>query len=143
MGRKCAMSSEEDTQNRCRVNIGGWNGFLWRNNSGVHQVIGKDGKTSRVIRYGLANDSAPRNKEYKSTDLIGFVPRIIMPEDVGKTIAQFLAFEIKKPGWHMVPSDIHAAAQWEYMKDVGAGGGIASFITHPDQLEGLLHDIRP
>lgn len=131
------MSSEEDTQNRLRVAIGGMDGFLWRNNSGAL----KDAK-GRWIRYGLANDSQQRNATYKSSDLIGLVPRLITPQDVGKTIAQFIAIEVKRPDWHMVPSDKRAAAQWEFLKDVGARGGIASFITHPDQLGGLLNDIR-
>lgn len=136
------MSSEEDTQNRLRVAIGGVDGFLWRNNNGVHQVTDKNGKVTRVTRYGLANDSQQRNATYKSSDLIGLVPRLITPQDVGKTIAQFIAIEVKRPDWHMVPSDKRAAAQWEFLKDVGARGGIASFITHPDQLGGLLSDIR-
>lgn len=136
------MVSEADTQNRIRIAIGAMDGRLWRNNSGVHNIYGKDGKVLRVIRYGLANDSKRDNEDYKSSDTIGYLRRIITQEDVGKMIAQFLAFEVKDPDWHITPSDKRAHAQWNFMSDVISNGGIASFITHPDQLEGLLNDIR-
>ena len=132
------MSSEEDTQNRLRVAMSQRGGFLWRNNSGVHIIYRPDGRVDRVIRYGLANDSKRDNDKFKSCDLIGLTPRIIQPQDVGRLFGIFTAPEVKHPDWTLRPSDARGHAQLKYINAVIACGGFAGFVTHPDQLEGLI-----
>lgn len=79
---------------------------LFRNNVGAC----KD-ETGRVIRYGLCNDSAQMNKTVKSSDLIGIRPVIITPDMVGHTIGQFVAREVKRPGWSYRGTDREVAQQ--------------------------------
>jgi len=79
---------------------------LFRNNVGAC----KD-ETGRVIRYGLCNDSAQMNKAVKSSDLIGIRPVIITPDMMGHTIGQFVAREVKRPGWSYRGTDREVAQQ--------------------------------
>lgn len=79
---------------------------LFRNNVGAC----KD-DTGRVIRYGLSNDSAQMNKAIKSSDLIGIRPVIITPDMMGHTIGQFVAREVKRPGWSYRGTDREVAQQ--------------------------------
>ena len=79
---------------------------LFRNNVGAC----KD-DTGRVIRYGLCNDSAQMNKAVKSSDLIGIRPVIITPDMIGHTISQFVAREVKRPGWSYRGTDREVAQQ--------------------------------
>jgi len=79
---------------------------LFRNNVGAC----KD-ETGRVIRYGLCNDSAQMNKTVKSSDLIGIRPVIITPDMMGHTIGQFVAREVKRPGWSYRGTDREVAQQ--------------------------------
>lgn len=79
---------------------------LFRNNVGAC----KD-DTGRVIRYGLCNDSAQMNKAVKSSDLIGIRPVIITLDMVGHTIGQFVAREVKRPGWSYRGTDREVAQQ--------------------------------
>lgn len=79
---------------------------LFRNNVGAC----KD-DTGRVIRYGLCNDSAQMNKAVKSSDLIGIRPVIITPDMMGHTIGQFVAREVKRPGWSYRGTDREVAQQ--------------------------------
>jgi hypothetical protein len=57
-------------------------GRLWRNNCGV--AFHKNGS---VVRYGVANPGG--------SDLIGLMPRVIRPQDVGRTVGVFAAVEAK------------------------------------------------
>lgn len=79
---------------------------LFRNNVGAC----KD-DTGRVIRYGLCNDSTQMNKAVKSSDLIGIRPVIITPDMMGHTIGQFVAREVKRPGWSYRGTDREVAQQ--------------------------------
>lgn len=101
---------------------------LFRNNVGAL----KD-ERGVPVRYGLANDNAALNKRLKSSDLIGWRPLTITPDMVGKIVAQFLAREVKAPGW-TYRGDPHEQAQANFIHLVQADGGDAGFATGPGSL---------
>ncbi len=96
---------------------------VWRNNVGAC----KD-ETGRVIRYGLCNDSAQMNKAIKSSDLVGIRPVIITQDHVGHTIGQFVAREVKRPGWRYTGTD-REVAQLAFGQLVSSMGGDFKFAT--------------
>lgn len=81
-------------------------GRLWRNNCGYLQA--KDG---RWVKFGVSNPGG--------SDGIGFKPTLITQEMVGKTIAIFLAIEIKKD------EGILSTEQIKFIDAVNKSGGIA------------------
>jgi len=101
---------------------------VFRNNSGAM----KD-ETGRVVRYGLANDSARINEKIKSHDLIGWTRVVITPEMVGQTVAVFTSIECKREGWKPNPTDKREQAQRTWAEAVTLAGGIARFISDPGQ----------
>lgn len=101
---------------------------LFRNNVGAL----KD-ERGVPVRYGLANDNAALNKRLKSSDLIGWRPLTITPDMVGGIVAQFLAREVKAPGW-TYRGDAHEQAQAAFIHLVQADGGDAAFATGPGSL---------
>jgi len=98
---------------------------LWRNNSGA-----ATDQSGRLIRYGLANTSAVASKRIKSSDLIGIRPILIGPEHVGQTFGQFVAIEVKAPGWKYRGND-REKAQMRYIQIVVGLGGHAKFSNDP------------
>ncbi len=108
----------------------GWG--LLRNNSGA--CLDANG---RMIRYGLGNDSARLNRQFKSSDLIGVRPVTITPDMVGQTIGQFVAIECKAPGWKLRPGDARAQAQLRFGEWVVRHGGHFQFATGVDDVWGL------
>lgn len=86
---------------------------LWRNNSGAVT----DAETGRLIRYGLCNDSKQLNARFKSADLVGLKPD-----------GQFVAREIKAPGWRFTGTE-REMAQLAWIELVNAWGGDAAFAT--------------
>lgn len=84
---------------------------LWRNNSGA--LPGADG---RPVRFGLGNDSATLNQVMKSSDLIGITPR-----------GQFIALEVKKPGWQWSGTP-RERAQQAFLEHIRRNYGIAGFV---------------
>lgn len=102
--------------------------YLWRNNVGALKDEG-----GRLVRYGLANDSAPVNKRLKSSDLIGIRPFVIAPEHVGRLFGQFVAREVKEPGWTF-RGDERETAQQTFIHLVQTNGGDAAFATGPGSL---------
>lgn len=124
---------EAAVQQRVQLEVARHGGLIYRNNVGACVD-----ETGRMIRYGLANDSAQMNKVIKSSDLIGAVPVLIGPQHIGMTLGVFTALEVKKPGWHLTPGDQRAQAQLKFLELVRSVGGIASFVTDPAQVSGII-----
>ena len=96
---------------------------MWRNNSGALQD-----KTGRLVRYGLANDSAAINAVLKSHDLIGIRKVPITQAMVGTVIGQFVTRECKPPDWQYTGDD-HEVAQLGFGNLINSMGGDAAFVT--------------
>lgn len=129
--------SESYTQQKARIEVAKQGGVAWRNNVGALKT--KEQHTcprcqfhfevkQAPIRWGLCNDSAGLNKVYKSSDLIGIMPRQITQEMVGSVIGQFVAIETKKQGW-TYKGDPHETAQLAWLTLVASKGGLSFFST--------------
>jgi hypothetical protein len=118
-------STEAGASQRMRLEVAQAGGVMWRNNVGAMQD-----ETGRWVRYGLANESQQMNRHIKSSDLIGIIPVRIEPHMVGTVIGQFIAREMKKPGWQYggTPREV---AQLKFIDLVLSKGGDASFSTGP------------
>lgn len=101
---------------------------LWRNNVGAAQ----DAK-GNWTRFGLANDSNAVNAAFKSSDLIGVRPVTITPDQVGCTIGQFVAIEVKRGGW-VYKGNPREKAQLAFLHAIEAVGGFAKFANGVDAL---------
>ena len=119
--RASSLSSEQAVQAAIRLKASKEGIPLWRNNTGVL----KD-QRGTPVRFGLANDNAKVNAQFKSSDLIGIWPTRIEDEDVGRVIGQFCAIEVKAPGWKGIKTD-REFAQSRFLQNVKAMGGVAMF----------------
>lgn len=121
--------SEAWSQQRARFRIAEQGGMAWRNNVGAtpSKCPHCAGKLD-VVRYGLMNDSTKLNKKIKSGDLVLAIPRLIRPQDVGRTIAQFGMVETKRPGWVYSGTD-REVAQAAALALINSLGGFATFST--------------
>ena len=119
--------SEAATQQRIRLEACKQGKRLWRNNNGATLD-----ETGRMIRFGLANDSAALSKQIKSSDLIGITPHYITAADVGGLVGVFTSIECKRPGWTYkgTPREV---AQLAWINLVLSMGGIAKFATGPEE----------
>ncbi len=115
--------TEAYSQSAIRLEAGQKDILLFRNNVGAL----KD-KAGRLIRYGLANDSADMNDVIKSADLIGIRKVLITPQHVGYYIGQFVSREAKEPGWQYTGAD-REVAQLAWLNMILAHGGDAAFAT--------------
>lgn len=121
--------SEAWAQQQVRFRVAHAGGMGWRNNVGATPAKCPDCGTKRQpIRYGLANDSAQLNDKVKSSDLILAIPRLIQPEDVGRTIAQFGSIETKRPGW-VYTGKGQEPGQAAWLALIKKLGGFAAFST--------------
>jgi len=126
--------SEAWAQQNTRFTIGHAGAFSWRNNVlATPSKCPKCNAKQRPIRCGLANDSTELNDEIKSSDLILAIPRLITPEMVGTTMAQFGSVECKKPGWKYTGKE-QEPAQAAWLALVASFGGYARFSTGDIQL---------
>lgn len=124
---------ESGVQQRVQLELSKVGALVYRNNVGACVD-----ETGRMIRYGLANDSAQLNRVIKSSDLIAVVPVVIQPHHVGRIAGLFGAFEIKAPGWHLTPGDQRGHAQAKFIELVRSVGGIGGFVTDPAQIHGMI-----
>lgn len=120
-----AAQSEAHVQSAVTLEAPKHGVLLFRNNVGAL----RDAR-GRLVRYGLANDSAALNKRLKSSDLIGWRRVLIQPHHVGSTIAQFTARECKPSDW-VWSGSAHEVAQLNFINLVTADGGDAAFATSP------------
>tara|TARA_R100000541_G_scaffold8848_1_gene16457 strand:+ start:844 stop:1365 length:522 start_codon:yes stop_codon:yes gene_type:complete len=129
--------SEDWAQAQVRMAVARAGGLAWRNNVGANKTkevhvcpacAFRFEVTRPPLRWGLCNDSAKLNKVMKSSDLIGGRPIVITPSDVGRTILQFFAIEMKKPGWSW-SGDSHEQAQAAYGSLVMQKHGFFAFST--------------
>ncbi len=102
--------TETGVQSRVRLAAAQAGYLVWRNNVGAME----DAK-GRVVRFGLANDSAKVNKTIKSSDLVGIKPN-----------GQWWSREIKEPGWHYTGTE-REIAQLRFIHLVAMQGGDAAF----------------
>ena len=112
------MPSERDIQHAIRLTAGRAPHCLWRNNVGQARM--PDGST---VRFGLCQGSS---------DLIGLTPTLITPEHVGKTIARFVAIEVKTPTGRLTPE------QERFLALVTAKGGLAGVARSPADALAIL-----
>ena len=83
--------SEAAAQQQIRIEAPKRGIRLWRNNNGATMD-----ETDRLIRYGLANDSAATSKAIKSSDLIVISPVQILPNHIGLTFAVVTSSEVTR-----------------------------------------------
>jgi len=98
------MASETALLSRLLIRVSQLGARIFRNNVGRLQD-----RRGRWVQYGLC---------VGSSDLIGYVPVIIQPEHVGRTIAVFLAIECKSADGRLRPE------QQQFLKVVQSHGGI-------------------
>lgn len=115
-------ASESYTQSLTRLALAKHGCVTFRNNVGALQDA-----EGRLVRYGLANDSAAQNKLTKSSDLIGIRPVHITVDMVGQTIGQFVAVECKKGDWKPGEDKVREQAQQNFGLLVMAHGGHFQF----------------
>jgi hypothetical protein len=121
--------SEAWAQQQIRFSVARQGAYSWRNNVGATPAKCREcGAQQQPVRYGLANDSEKLNQEIKSGDLILAIPRIIRPEDVGRTIAQFGSIEAKEPGW-VFSGTKREKGQAAWATLINKIGGFARFST--------------
>ena len=118
--------SEARQQSLIRLDAAANGVWLTRNNVGAFM----DPDSSRLVRYGLANESKQQNQQIKSADLIGFRKRFIVTADVGTVIAQFVSRECKHEGWKYTGRG-REVAQARWRDFINANGGDAAFASGP------------
>lgn len=117
------MSTEAEVIKQLELAAPRYNMRLFRNNVGAYRD-----QSGRLIRYGLANNSAQLNKQVKSSDLIGIKQVTITPDMVGKTIGVFVSIEAKAPGWIYHGTE-REMAQQRWIDFINNMGGVAYFST--------------
>jgi hypothetical protein len=109
------MPERKDVINPILLGATKLGGRLFRNNSGI--AFHRDGS---YVRYGVGSPGAP--------DILGWVPRLIVPEDVGQTLALFTAIEAKT-GDQRPTKD-----QEQFLRVVKQAGGLAFWGRDPQEI---------
>jgi len=122
------QTGETAVQTKIRLEASAKGLRMWRNNVGATM----DAK-GNFIRYGLANDTPAMNKKVKSSDLIGIRPVVITADHIGHTIGQFVAREVKAPGWVYTGTE-REAAQLKFIELIISMGGDARFTDREGTL---------
>lgn len=94
---------------------------LFRNNTGAI----KDSE-GRLVRFGLCKGSS---------DLIGFKPVTVTPDMVGKTVAVFVAVEVKTPNGKATPEQVN------FVNRVKEHGGIAGIARSVDDVLAITNPV--
>lgn len=96
----------------------GWVGKVRRSPDGAVAI-----QNAQPVRMGLVTGSG---------DLVGWYTRIITPDDIGLTFAQFLSIEVKDEKGTVDP------AQRTWFDNVTSAGGIAMVTRDADEARRLL-----
>ena len=127
------MQSEEEVQQKIRLEAARYGIILWRNNNGA-----LDDETGRPVRYGLGNDSKKISETFKSADLIGVIPIEITSQMVGQFLGVFLAVEVKKEGWKFNDQDKREVAQQNFLNFVSNKFGVSGFCNSVESFLKLI-----
>lgn len=114
------MNQETSIQNRIRKAATKLGMRLFRNNVGLYYS-----KNGTPTLCGLCTGSS---------DLIGWTPKIITEDDLGKRIAVFTAVEVKVPG------EKPSKDQRQFIDAVNSSGGIAIVAVSPDDLQQIRRE---
>jgi hypothetical protein len=129
------MKSEAQVDEEIKLEAAAkYRSHLWRNNIGaVLDAVG------RLVRYGLANESAVMNGRLKSGDRIGITPIVITQDMVGKTVGVFTSIEVKKEDWNYKATE-REKAQLAWIELIKEKGGIADFANSKQQYVDVVKD---
>jgi len=111
--------SEQQIQQRIRLELSRGPVRLWRNNTGT--LYDRQG---RPVQFGLCRGSS---------DLIGLRSVTIGPEHVGQTMAVFAALEVKSATGRPTPEQV---AFIETVRDLG---GLAGVVRSVSEAAAILH----
>ncbi|MCH9714765.1 MAG: VRR-NUC domain-containing protein [Cyanobacteria bacterium] len=103
--------SEQELQQRIRLQLGSSPVRLWRNNVGALRD-----ERGRLVTYGLCKGSS---------DLIGLRQVLIGPEHLGQTLAVFSAIEVKAPKGRLREEQ---RSFLELVERFGGYGGVATSV---------------
>jgi hypothetical protein len=110
--------SEQELQQRIRLELGRGPVRLWRNNVGALRD-----QRGQLLSYGLCRGSS---------DLIGLRRLTIGPEHLGQSLAVFVAIEVKSERGRL------AAEQQQFLEVVRELGGLAGVARSLPEADALL-----
>lgn len=121
-------TSEAYVQSLVRHEAPRYGVYLTRNNVGAQTITDPKTGQTRMLRFGLANETPAQNKTIKSGDLIGIDGRPIEQWEVGRPRGRLVSRECKKVGWTYT-GDEHEQAQLNWATLVTHYGGDAKFVS--------------
>lgn len=115
--------SEARVQSEVRLEAARAGVYLFRNNVGA--LLNDRGQ---YVRYGLGNDSSKVNEHLKSADLVGVRKKLILPQDVGRYVGEFVSRECKASDWKWSGTE-HEIAQARWAALINGQGGDAQIVS--------------